>query len=347
MMKIGDFEIGKGKVFIIAELSANHKGDIKIAKETILAAAEAGADAIKLQTYTADTITLNVRNEHFLINQGTTWDGLYLYDLYKEAYTPWEWHKELFDYAHELGVESFSSPFDNSAVDFLEKLNVPAYKIASFEITDIPLIEYTASKGKPIIISTGIATEDDILLALDACKRQGNSQICLLKCTSQYPAKVEDANLATMMDLKNRFDVEIGLSDHTLGSDVCLVGAAMGAVIVEKHIILDKTIGGPDAHFSLDKGEFKEMVNAVRLTEKIIGKVDYQLTEIKKESRNFSRSLFVCENVSKGEEFTIHNVRSVRPGGGLHTKHLSEIVGKKADRYLEKGVPMSLDFILD
>jgi pseudaminic acid synthase len=346
MMKIGDFEIGKGKVFIIAELSANHKGDINIAKETILAAKEAGADAIKLQTYTADTITLDVRNDHFLINQGTSWDGVYLYDLYKEAYTPWEWHKELFAYASELGLESFSSPFDNTAVDFLEKLNVPAYKIASFEITDIPLIEYTASKGKPIIISTGIATEEDILLAVDACKKVGNQNICLLKCTSQYPAKLEDANLDTMVDLKNRFNVESGLSDHTLGSEVCCAATAMGAVIIEKHIILDKSIGGPDAHFSLDKDEFKAMVKTVRLTEKIVGKVDYKLTESKKNSRNFSRSLFVCENISKGEIFNSQNVRSVRPGVGLHPKYLNEVIGKISSCDLVKGTPMSLEYII-
>ncbi len=233
------------QVFIIAELSANHGNDITVAKNTIKAAKEAGADAIKLQTYTADTITIDCDNEYFQINTGTIWDGRTLYDLYKEAYTPWEWHEELMNYANELGLICFSSPFDYSAVDFLENLNVPAYKIASFEITDIPLIEYVASKNKPVIISTGIATLAEIEEAISACRRMGNEQIILLKCTSSYPAKIEDANLLTMKNMKETFSVYVGLSDHTLGTTVPITAVAMGARVIEKHLILDKSLGGP------------------------------------------------------------------------------------------------------
>ena len=260
--------MNRDKCFIIAELSANHQGDINVAIETIKAAKRAGADAIKLQTYTADTITLDVKNSYFKIDQGTAWDGRYLYDLYQEAFTPWEWHKTLFEVAELEGLTCFSSPFDKTAVDFLETLHAPIYKIASFEITDIPLIAYTASKGKPMIISTGIATEDDIQLAIDTCKAQGNNDITILKCTSQYPAKIEDANLMTIPDIKTRFGVKVGLSDHTLGITALVVSIALGAKVIEKHIMLDKSIGGPDAHFSLDEEEFKTMVDAVRSGEK-------------------------------------------------------------------------------
>ncbi|MGG1676524.1 pseudaminic acid synthase [Neobacillus sp. NRS-1170] len=343
-MKIGEFDITK-KVFIIAELSANHGHDINIAKETIKAAKEAGADAIKLQTYTADTITIDCDNEYFQVKQGTIWDGRTLYDLYKEAYTPWEWHDELKKYAEELGLLCFSSPFDPSAVDFLEELNVPAYKIASFEITDIPLIEYTASKGKPIIISTGIATLTDIEEAVNACKRVGNDQIVLLKCTSSYPAKIEDSNLLTIPNLRDTFGVEVGLSDHTLGISVPAVSVALGARVIEKHFILDKNIGGPDASFSLEKDEFKQMVDAVRDAEKSLGAVDYSLTDKKKKNREFSRSLFIVQDVKAGQELTANNVRSIRPGYGLHPKYYNDIIGKKAIKDLKKGTPVDWSFI--
>jgi pseudaminic acid synthase len=331
--------------FIIAELSANHGGKIEIAKKTIRAAKRAGADAIKLQTYTADTITLDCKLEHFKITQGTHWDGQYLYDLYKKASLPWEWHKELFELANEEGLICFSSPFDFTAVDFLETLDCPIYKIASFEITDIPLIKYVASKGKPIIISTGIAAIQDIELAINTCKEEGNNDITILKCTSAYPASPEDANLLTIPDIAKRFGVKVGLSDHTLGTESPMVAAALGATVIEKHFILDKSIGGADAHFSLDENEFKEMVDAVRLTEKLLGKIDYEMTEKKIKSREFSRSLFVVEGVKKGDLITPENVRSIRPGYGLHPKYYSEILGKTFSADIKRGTPMNLKFI--
>ena len=345
-MKIGAYNINKkSKVFIIAELSANHNGDINTAIETIRAAKRAGADCIKLQTYTADTITINSNKEDFLI-KGTIWEGKNLYDLYKEAFTPWEWHEELMRVAKEEELVCFSSPFDKSAVDFLETLNVPAYKIASFEITDIPLIEYTASKGKPIIISTGIATEKDIKLALEACHRVGNRDIALLKCTSSYPAPINEANMIMIKDFENKFGVISGLSDHTLGETVPLVATCFGAKIIEKHFILDRSVGGADASFSMNENEFKNMVISVREAEKAIGEINYQLTEKQKKGRDFSRSLYVVKDIKKGEEVTEENVKSVRPGFGLHPKYYKEILGKKARFNLEKGDRFKLDNII-
>ena len=335
----------KSPCFIIAELSANHGHDINIAKETIKAVKECGADAIKLQTYTADTITIDCNNEYFHINQGTLWDGTTLYKLYQKAYTPWEWQKELKEYAESLGLVCFSSPFDKSAVDFLEDLDVPAYKVASFEINDIPLIEYIASKGKTIIISTGIATLEDIELAVETCKKVGNDNIILLKCTSQYPAKLEDANLNTMVDLKERFGVTVGLSDHTMDVEVPITAVALGAKVIEKHFILDRSIGGPDADFSLDKKEFKAMVDSVRKAEKAMGIVSYDLDEKKIKSREFSRSLFIVKDVKKGDIITKENVRSIRPGYGLHTKYYDEVLGKKFNDDFKKGTPLSFDVI--
>lgn len=343
-MKIANKDISNG-VFIIAELSANHGNDIQIAKKTMMAAKEAGADAIKLQTYTPDTITIDCSNQYFQLNQGTIWDGRTLYDLYKEAYTPWEWHKELMDYAKEIGIICFSSPFDSSAVDFLESLNVPAYKIASFEITDVPLIEYVASKQKPVIISTGIATMQEIDEAIAACKRAGNEEIILLKCTSSYPAKIEEANLKTMQNMKATFDVEVGLSDHTLGIIAPVVATTLGAKVIEKHFILDKAIGGPDASFSLDPQEFKAMVDAVRDAEESLGKIDYQLNEKKVKNRNFSRSLFVVKDIKAGEAFTKEHVKSIRPGHGLPPKYMISIIGKTARYDIERGTPLQWDQI--
>lgn len=345
-IQIGNFTIdSNSKTFIIAELSANHGHDINIAKDTIKAAKEAGADAIKLQTYTADTITINCDNDYFKIKSGTIWDGRTLYDLYNEAYTPWEWHEELMNYAKELDLICFSSPFDKTAVDLLENLNVPAYKVASFEITDIPLIEYIASKRKPVIISTGIATLSEIDDAVNACRRMGNNDIILLKCTSAYPAKIEDANLLTMKSLKDTFNVEIGLSDHTLGVTVPIVSVALGAKVIEKHFILDKSIGGPDASFSLDKQEFATLVESVRDAERSIGKVDYELTEKKKKSRQFSRSLFVVKDMIQGELFTEENVRSIRPGDGLKPKYIHSVIGNKAASDIPRGTPVSWNII--
>lgn len=337
-MKIDNYILdSQSPVFIIAELSANHNGSLETAIETIKAAKRAGADAIKFQTYTAETLTLDVKNDDFKIKGGTLWDDKYLYDLYKEAYTPWDWHQQLFDVAKQEGLVCFSSPFDKTAVDFLEKLNVPAYKIASFEITDIPLIEYVASKGKPIIISTGIAEIEDIELALEACKRMGSSDIALLKCTSSYPAPIEEANMIMIADLAKRFNVISGLSDHTMGSTVPIVATVLGAKIIEKHFILDRNIGGPDADFSMDEIEFTAMVKAVREAEKAVGVVDYNLTPKQKKGKDFSRSLYVSNDVKMGEVFTEENIRSVRPGFGLHPKYYSQLLGTKAKKDFNKG----------
>lgn len=330
MIKIGNYSLDKNSpVFIIAELSANHNGSIDIAKETIRAAKSAGANAIKFQTYTADTITLNCKKEDFKIH-GTIWDGKYLHDLYKEAYTPWEWHAELFKTAEEEGLICFSSPFDNTSVDFLEKLGVPAYKIASFEITDIPLIRYTASKGKPIIISTGIAEYDDIKLAIETCLEVGNHQIVLLKCTSSYPAPIEEANMIMVKKLADEFNLLSGLSDHTIGSIVPIVSVCFGAKIIEKHFILDRSIGGPDASFSMNESEFKEMVNAVRQAELAIGKVSFELTEKQVAGKVFAKSLYIAKDLNIGETVLNEHIRSVRPGYSLHPKYLKELIGKKS-----------------
>lgn len=336
-MQIGTFEINKeSKVFIIAELSANHNGSIATAIETIRAAKRAGADCIKLQTYTADTITIDCDKEDFLI-KGTIWEGKNLYKLYQEAYTPWEWHEEIFRVANEEGIICFSSPFDKTAVDFLEALDVPAYKIASFEITDIPLIEYVASKGKPIILSTGIAEQADIELALDACRRMGNYDIALLKCTSSYPAPVDEANMCMVKDLAERYNVISGLSDHTMGATVPVVATCFGAKIIEKHFILDRSIGGPDASFSMNEEEFTAMVKAVREAESAIGVVDYTLTEKQAKGKDFSRSLYVVDDMKAGEIITEKNVKSIRPGYGMHPKYYREILGKKINCNLSKG----------
>jgi len=336
-MKIGSFDLKKDGVYIIAELSANHGGKIEIAKESILAAKEIGANAIKLQTYTAETLTLDSDKEDFIIKGGTLWDNRKLYDLYKEAYLPWEWHEELFNYAREIGIDMFSSPFDKSAVDFLEQFNPSAYKIASFEITDYELIRYTASKMKPIIISTGIATIDEIQDAVDICRSVGNEDIVLLKCTSAYPAKLEDANLVTIPNLAETFNVVAGFSDHTLGTTAPVVATTLGAKVIEKHFILDKSIGGADADFSLDKKEFAQLIVDVRNAEKLLGKVDYRMTEKKKKSRQFSRSLYVAKDIKKGEVFTEENIRSVRPGYGMHPKYLKDILGQIATKDYEFG----------
>lgn len=343
-MNIGKHNLNE-KVFIIAELSANHNGSLKTALRTIDAMKESGADAIKLQTYTPDTITLDCDNEMFTISQGTLWDKRKFYDLYAEAMTPWEWHEELFNHARNLGMEAFSSPFDPTAVDFLEKLNVPAYKIASFEITDIPLIEYTASKGKPIIISTGIATLSDIEEALEACRRRGNDQITLLKCTSAYPAALEEMNLATIPDML-RFGVTVGLSDHTMSLSAPVAAVALGARVIEKHFILDREMGGADSAFSLEPAEFRLMVDAVRDTEKLMGKITYDLSPKSLKSREFARSLFITKDVKAGEIITTENVRSVRPGFGLAPKYLPAIIGKKFLSDIPKGTPVSWEQIL-
>ncbi len=330
-------------VFVIAELSANHNGSLATAIETIRAAKRAGADAIKFQTYTADTLTLDCDESDFVIKGGTIWDGKKLHDLYKEAYTPWEWHAQLFEVAKEEGLVFFSSPFDKTAVDFLETLHCPIYKIASFEITDIPLIEYVAKQGKPIIISTGIASFEDIHLAVETCRKVGNDNITLLKCTSSYPAPVAEANLAMMQQLAIDFKVKIGLSDHTLGSTVPVIATALGAEVIEKHFILDRSIGGPDASFSMNEIEFTAMVKAIREAEVAVGTSSYELSPKQVAGKDFSRSLYVAESINKGDIITESNIRSVRPGFSLHPKHLPEILGKTAKRDLKKGERISLN----
>jgi pseudaminic acid synthase len=329
------------KVFIVAELSANHAGKIENAIETIKAAKEVGADAIKLQTYTPDTMTIVSNKEDFIVKGGSLWAGQTLHDLYKTAYTPWEWHKKLYEFSREQGLICFSTPFDISSVDFLEELINPIIKIASFEIQDIPLIKYAASKGKPMILSTGIATDEDIKLAIDTCKGEGNEKIILLKCTSAYPAPIEESNLVMINDFANRFGVVPGLSDHTMGITVPVAATVLGARVIEKHFILDKSIGGPDAPFSLDKKEFKEMVDAVREAEKSIGKINYTLSQKQEKGKQFARSLYVVEDIKEGELLTEKNIRSIRPGYGMHPKFYWEVLGKKAKVDIERGTPLN------
>lgn len=326
--------------FVIAELSANHGHSIEITKNTIKAAAESGANAVKIQTYTADTLTIDSNNKYFQLDSGTIWDGRTLYDLYSEASMPWEWQKELKDYASSLGLVFFSTPFDKTAVDFLEDLDVPLYKIASFEIVDIPLIEYVASKEKPVILSTGIASLSDISDAVNACRRKNNNEIILLKCTSSYPAKIDDANLLTIPNMKETFGVEVGLSDHTIGNTVAVASVVLGAKVIEKHFILDRAIGGPDSSFSMEPSEFQSMVKAVRETERALGKVDYEIDEKKKSNRLLARSMFVVQDIKAGETLTELNVRSIRPGYGLAPKYLPKVIGRKALVDLNKGTPL-------
>ena len=346
-----EFEISNKKIgdnyptFIIAELSANHMNDFGIAVKTIEAMAEAGADAVKFQTFTPDTITIDCDNEYFQIKQGTVWDGQILHDLYEDAYMPWDWQPKLKNVAEDLGLIVFSSPFDKTSVDFLEDMDVPAYKIASFEITDIPLIKYVASKGKPIVISTGIASLEDIELAVKTCHNVGNHDISLLKCTSSYPAPLEEINLNTIPDIKKRFDVIVGLSDHTLGGEVSTAAVALGANIIEKHFILDRNMGGPDSEFSMEPHEFKAMVNSIRNVEKALGNISYDLSDKMKSNREFSRSLFVVDDIKKGGIITEDNVRSIRPGFGLHPKYLNNILGKAVKKDLKKGTPFDLKFL--
>ena len=344
--KFGLKDESSDRVFIIAELSANHNQNFNIAVETIKAAKEAGADAIKLQTYTADTLTLDSNKSYFQIKQGTIWDDTNLYSLYKEAYTPWDWQPKLKQIAEEVGLICFSSPFDKTSVDFLENMDVPAYKIASFEITDIPLIEYVASKRKPVIISTGIASLEEIEEALTCCYKAGNNDVALLKCTSSYPAPIELANLRTITDLKNRFGVPVGLSDHTMSNSVAIASVALGARIIEKHFILDRSIGGPDSSFSMNKEEFADMVKSIREVEKALGSISYTLSEGALKNRKFSRSLFVVKDLKKGDIVTEENVRSIRPADGLSPKFLPEILGKKVNRSVERGEPFKLEYIL-
>ena len=343
---INDRKIGPGfPVYIVAELSANHRQKRDEAIELIRVAKEVGADAVKLQTYTPDTMTIQCDKPEFRIGGGTLWDGKTLYDLYSEAYMPWEWQPKLKKLADDLGIDLLSTPYDKTAVDFLEEMGVPAYKVASFEIVDIPLIEYIASKGKPIILSTGMATLEEIDEAVRAARKAGASQIALLKCTSVYPAPPEEMNLRTIPDLAKKFRVPVGLSDHTMGISVPVAAVALGACIVEKHFTLSRSIPSPDSAFSLEPQEFKAMVEAIRTAEKALGEVNYAITEQEAKTRVFRRSLFIIKDVKAGEVFTEENVRSIRPGYGLHPRHLKDIVGGRAVQDIKRGTPLSWELM--
>ena len=331
-------------VFIIAEMSANHGQDFNRAVKIIEAAYKAGADAIKLQTYTPDTITIDCDSDLFTI-KGTIWEGRTLYDLYGEAFTPWEWFKPLKAVADKLGLTFFSTPFDFTAVDFLEELDVPCHKVASFEMVDIPLIKKIASTGKPVIMSTGMATEAEIEEAVAAFRDAGGTELALLKCTSAYPAPPEEMNLRTIPYLAEKFGVTAGLSDHTLGIEIPIAAVAAGAKVLEKHFCLSRGEDGPDTSFSLEPAEFKAMVDGVRKAEKALGAVHFTVTDKQKDSLRFRRSLFVVADMKAGEPFTEHNVRSIRPGDGLHTRHYEEILGRPATRALKKGEPLDWDMI--
>jgi pseudaminic acid synthase len=345
-IRIGTRLVGAGEpTFIIAELSANHGQDFEIAKRSVLAAKEAGADAIKLQTYTPDTLTIDVDSPIFKVGGGTVWDGRKLHDLYKEAMTPWEWHKDLMEYAHSLGLVFFSTPFDFTAVDFLEELNVPLHKIASFEMVDLPLIRYVSATGKPAIMSTGMATLGEIEEAVTAFKSTGNQNLILLKCTSSYPAPFEESNLRTIEHLAKTFGVSAGLSDHTMGTTVPVVAVALGACVIEKHFILSRDMGGPDSGFSLEPAEFKSMVEAVRIAEMAMGKVSYEVTPKQKSGLAFRRSLFVVADMKDGEEFTTLNLRSIRPSNGLHTRYFEDVLGAKATRDIKRGEPLAWNMV--
>jgi len=346
-MWIAGTQVGPGcPVYCIAELSANHNNDFEQAVTLIRAAKDAGADAIKLQTYTADTITLPGKQEYFRVAGGTLWHGKTLHDLYSEAYMPWEWQPKLKKLANELGMGLFSSAFDATAVDFLEEMDVPAHKVASFELVDIPLIQKMARTGKPLIMSTGMASLEEIEEAVITARVAGASQIVLLKCTSAYPAFPEEMNLRAIPELSTRFDVPAGLSDHTMGFVVPVAAVALGACVIEKHLTLSRSMPGPDSAFSLEPSEFKSMVDAVRTAEKSLGRASFGVSAREANSRIFRRSLFVVADVKHGDLFTEENVRSVRPGHGLHPRHFYAVLGRRAAQDIERGTPLSWDLIL-
>jgi pseudaminic acid synthase len=345
-INIGKRTIGAGQpVYVIAEVSANHHQSFDEAAKIIRAAKDAGADAVKLQTYTPDTMTIASDRQEFQMAGGTIWDGRSLHDLYAEAYTPWEWQPKLKRVACELGLDLFSTPFDTSAVDFLEEMGVPAHKVASFELVDIPLIQKIARTGKPLIISTGMASLEEIDEAVKAARQAGAKQLALLKCTSAYPAAPEDMNLRSIPELSRHFDVPVGLSDHTMENAVPVTAVALGACIIEKHIILSRSVPGPDSAFSLEPNEFKAMVDSVRVAEKALGRIHFGLCGKESNMRAFRRSLFVVKDVKRGESFTVENVHSIRPGHGLHTRHLPEILGRHAARDVDRGTPLNWDMI--
>ena len=347
-IEIGKRRIGPGNpVYCIAEVSANHHQDFAQAVRIIEAAKQAGADAVKLQTYTADTMTIVSNRQEFRIAGGTLWDGRNLHDLYGEAYTPWEWQPKLKKLAEDLGMDLFSTAFDSTAVDFLENIGVPAHKVASFELVDIPLIQRMARTGKPLIMSTGMASVEEIEEALQSAREAGATQIALLKCTSAYPAPAEEMNLRTIPEMARRFGVPVGLSDHTMGIAAPVAAVALGACIIEKHLTLSRATPGPDSAFSLEPHEFKAMVEAVRTAEQALGEAHFGASEKEEASKVFRRSLFVVEDVKRGEMFTEANVRSIRPGYGLHTRHLREVLGKRSTRDVERGTPLSWDLVVN
>lgn len=331
--------------FIVAEISANHNQSLERAKTLIKVAKDAGADAVKLQTYTKDTLTINCDNEWFRIRSNNSWNGKTLYELYGEAYTPWEWHSELFQTAHDEGLICFSTPFDGSAIDLLEKLNAPIYKVASFEIVDLSLLKKIAQTNKPVIMSTGMASLNEIEEAVKVLRSEGSGPIALLKCTSAYPASPVTMNLKTIPHLRETFNVVVGLSDHTLGNAVSITAVSLGASIIEKHFTLSRSDGGPDSSFSLEPSEFSNMVRDIREAEQALGKISYQRTSEEEQNVNFRRSLFVVENIREGEIFTESNLRSIRPGNGLHTRYLANFLGKKTVKDIPKGTPLSWELI--
>ncbi len=347
-ISIGSRAIGPGQpAYVVAEVSANHNQEYSQAARIIEAAKQAGADAVKLQTYTADTITIASDRREFRIGGGTLWDGRNLHELYCEAFTPWEWQPKLQMVARDLGLDFFSTAFDATAVDFLEEMGVPAHKMASCELVDIPLIQKMARTGKPLIMSTGMASVEEIGEALQTAREAGATQIALLKCTSAYPAPAEEMNLRTIPEMARRFGVPVGLSDHTMGIAAPVAAVALGACIIEKHLTLSRATPGPDSAFSLEPHEFKAMVEAVRTAEKALGEAHFGASEKEEASKVFRRSLFVVENVKRGEMFTEANVRSIRPGHGLHTRHLGEVLGKRAIRDIERGTPLSWDLVIN
>jgi N-acetylneuraminate synthase len=338
--------IGAGHpVYVVAELSGNHHQDLETARKLVLAAAESGADAVKLQTYTPDTITLDVRTGPFRIQQGTIWDGTALYDLYRQAHTPWEWHAELADLARDKGLHCFSTPFDPTAVEYLETLNVPAYKVASFELVDIPLLKAIAVTGKPMILSTGMATLDEIDEAVRAVRSVGPVALALLRANSAYPAPVDEMDLQSIPDLARRFGVVAGISDHTLGFAVPVAAVALGARIVEKHLTLSRAHQGPDTAFSLEPAEFKAMVDAIRVAEQALGRPRFGPSEHERASLQFRRSLFAVEDIRAGDTLTRNNIRSIRPADGLHPRHLDEVLGRRAARDIPRGTPLTWDLL--
>jgi pseudaminic acid synthase len=343
---IGSRQIGTGQpVYVVAELSANHHHDFEQAVRLVRACKESGADAVKVQTYTPDTITIRSDQEYFQIRGGTLWDGRTLHELYGEACMPWDWQPKLKQVADDLGLDFFSSAFDETAVDFLENMGVPAYKLASCELVDIPLLQKMSRTGKPLIISTGMATVEEIEEAIATARQAGAGQIALLRCTSAYPAVPSEMNLRTIPELARRFEVPVGLSDHTMDIAVPITAVALGACIIEKHFTLSRSLKGPDSAFSLEPAEFKAMAEAVKVAEKALGEIHFGLTESERSSRVFRRSLFVVQAIRQGETFNEENVRSIRPGHGLHTRHLRQVVGQRAARDIERGTPLSWDLV--